>query len=98
MRKTEEQIWEQMVLPQVSMLLDPMSVRGTSRYGMKALSAALLTVVAPAYSSACPDNATHPENQIVLMQCLAKSMTDEIIKRELRNSVFTLFLFKSLSF
>ena len=71
MRNRDEQIWEQMVLPQVSMLLDPMPVRGRSRCGVKALSAALLTVVAPAYSSACPDNATRPENQIVLMQCLA---------------------------
>lgn len=87
MRNRDEQIWEQMVLPQVSMLLDPMPVRGRSRCGVKALSAALLTVVAPAYSSACPDNATRPENQIVLMQCLAKSMPDEIIKRELREKL-----------
>jgi len=87
MRNNEEQIWEQMVLPQVSMLLEPMPVKGASRYSVKALSAALLTMVAPAYSSACPDNATHPENQIVLMQCLAKSMPDEIIKRELREKL-----------
>jgi len=86
MANQDEQIW-QMVIPQVSMLLDPISLMGASRHKAKALSAALLSVAAPSYSSACPENSIRQENQTVLMQCLAKSMPDEIIKRELREKL-----------
>ena len=83
--KREDTIFS-MVLPQLPAMIDTLSLSGASKQKVFATSAAILSVAAPAYSTV--HSCSHcPDTQIVLMQCLAKSMPDEIVKRELREKL-----------
>ena len=83
--KREDTIFS-MVLPQLPAMIDTLSLSGASKHKVFATSAAILSVAAPACSTV--HSCSHcPDTQIVLMQCLAKSMPDEIVKRELREKL-----------
>ena len=83
--KREDTIFS-MVLPQLPAMIDTLSLSGASKQKVFATSAAILSVAAPAYSTV--HSRSHcPDTQIVLMQCLTKSMPDEIVKRELREKL-----------
>lgn len=74
----------EMLTAQMPLLIDSAILSESTMPKLLTASAALLSVMAPSYASGLVR--THcPESQIVLMQCVASSMPDEIIKREIRN-------------
>lgn len=72
-----------MELQQMPLLLDYAMSSGLSGQKMLLASAALLSFAVPS-SSMEYARGNHIQTQTVLMQCVAKSIPDEIIKRELR--------------
>lgn len=75
-----------MELQQMPLLLDSAMSSGISGQKMLAASAALLSFAVPSSSSEC-DVDNRMQTQTVLMQCVAKSMPEEIIKSELREQL-----------
>ena len=74
-------------LPQLPLLMDSISLFGIDGNRMLAVSAAMLSLAAPSNAFDTSRNTNTHVNQIVLMRCVAKSMPDEIIKRELREQL-----------
>ena len=75
-----------MELQQMPLLLDSAMSSGLSGQKMLLASAALLPFAVPS-SSMEYARGNHIQTQAVLMQCVAKSMPDEIIKREVRKQL-----------
>ena len=75
-----------MELQQMPLLLDSAMSSGLSGQKMLAASVALLSFAVPSNSMEYA-RGNHIQTQTVLMQCVAKSMPDEIIKRELRKQL-----------
>lgn len=73
----------EMLTAQLPLLIDSTIFPGLDVQKMLTTSAALLSVMAPSYANGAM-RMHCPESQIVLMQCVANSMPDEIIKRDMR--------------
>ena len=84
-KETDERIYG-VVLQQMPLWLD--SVVSSGEYGLKFLAAsgALLSLAVPS-SAGGSSNVNQTQTQTVLLQCIAKAIPDEIVKRELREQL-----------
>lgn len=86
MSKYEEQIFSK-AIPQMPLMFSSVATFASASPTVLTASAALLSLAVPSSYSGDNRTSSSPEAQVVLMQCVSKSMPGEIIKRELREQL-----------